>query len=605
MEERQEYQIRGVTRLISNRVGGRYLGGIPFTTFRFKSMLPSIHRFVALPFLVLTCTLPACAQQRMAPDEFQRFSDTFWEWRARTQPASGDDITRLERPLDWRPDWSPEAVAEIYARFDVLHTQWERFDTTGWSIPAQVDYRLLGSGLSRIKWELDLSGAWKRNPLFYVNQTLGPIFDLLLPPPPFDSLRVSHLIARLNNFSPILEAAEQNLTESIRPFAELAIAGVAVIPDQLRAVSDGLKAFLSEDEMSGLNNAVESAADATIRYGDWLRVRLSDMRSETAVGPEAYAFFLKNVALMPFEADELVAMARREWERSVAFESIESQKNEGIPELPLFPDQETQIAATLKYEIGVRDFLETNDLLTVPAWMGHYGNAPIPGYLAPIGYIGVIDDLTSESRLDENAIKYIFPPSPDLGYFHLSMAKDPRPILVHEGVPGHYFQLALSWVHDDPIRRHYYDSGANEGIGFYAEEMMLQAGYFDDSPKTREIIYNYMRLRALRVEVDVKLAIGEFSIPEAADYLEKTVPMDQTTARQEAAFFASTPGQAISYQIGKSQIIKFLSDARSEQGRVFDLRSFHDFVWENGNVPIALQRWEWLGLKDEINTLDS
>ena len=80
--------------------------------------------------------------------------------------------------------------------------------------------------------------------------------------------------------------------------------------------------------------------------------------------------------------------------------------------------------------------------------------------------------------------------------------------MVHEGMPGHYFQMALSWRHADAIRRQYYDSGANEGIGFYTEEMMLQAGLFDDSPRTREIIYNFMRLRALRVEVDVKLALG-------------------------------------------------------------------------------------------------
>jgi len=50
-------------------------------------------------------------------------------------------------------------------------------------------------------------------------------------------------------------------------------------------------------------------------------------------------------------------------------------------------------------------------------------------------------------------------------------------------------QLALSWAHENPIRRRYYDSGANEGIGFYAEEMMLQAGLWADSPRSREIIY--------------------------------------------------------------------------------------------------------------------
>jgi Bacterial protein of unknown function (DUF885) len=182
--------------------------------------------------------------------------------------------------------------------------------------------------------------------------------------------------------------------------------------------------------------------------------------------------------------------------------------------------------------------------------------------------------------------------------------RHPRADMVHEGVPGHYFQMALSWKHEDEIRRRYYDSGANEGIGFYAEEMMLQAGLFDDSPRTRDMIYSYMRLRALRVEVDVKLALGLFTIDQAADYLARTVPLDAQTARQEASFFASVPGQAITYQIGKLQIVRFLADARRVEGGAFLLRAFHDFVWKNGNVPLALQRWELLGLVDEIALLD-
>jgi len=63
------------------------------------------------------------------------------------------------------------------------------------------------------------------------------------------------------------------------------------------------------------------------------------------------------------------------------------------------------------------------------------------------------------------------------------------------------------------------------------------------------------------------------------------------------------PEQAITHQIGKLQITKLLADARLQQGEKFNLRAFHDFVWKNGNVPIALQRWEYLGLSDEVETL--
>ena len=76
--------------------------------------------------------------------------------------------------------------------------------------------------------------------------------------------------------------------------------------------------------------------------------------------------------------------------------------------------------------------------------------------------------------------------------------------------------------------------------------------------------------------------------------------MDADTARQEAIAFATGPGQAITYQIGKLQIIKFLADARMKQGEKFNLRAFHDFVWKNGNVPIALQQSEYLVTDDEV-----
>jgi uncharacterized protein (DUF885 family) len=76
--------------------------------------------------------------------------------------------------------------------------------------------------------------------------------------------------------------------------------------------------------------------------------------------------------------------------------------------------------------------------------------------------------------------------------------------------------------------------------------------------------------------------------------------MDAVTARQEAIAFSTGPGQAITYQIGKLQITKFLAEARLQQGEKFDLRTFHNFVWKNGNVPIALQRWEYLDQKDDV-----
>jgi len=186
------------------------------------------------------------------------------------------------------------------------------------------------------------------------------------------------------------------------------------------------------------------------------------------------------------------------------------------------------------------------------------------------------------------------------GFFDRITARDVRPLTIHEGAPGHYEQMAWAWHHPDPVRRNYYDSESQEGIGFYAEEMMMIAGLFDQQPKTKEAIYSMMRLRALRVLVDVKLALGEYSLKQAADYLRTTVPMDKGTADSEAAMFASTPGQAITYQIGKMDIMKGLTEAKLKQGADFSLQKYQDYVWLNGSVPFSLQRWELLNDPSDV-----
>jgi uncharacterized protein (DUF885 family) len=134
---------------------------------------------------------------------------------------------------------------------------------------------------------------------------------------------------------------------------------------------------------------------------------------------------------------------------------------------------------------------------------------------------------------------------------------------------------------------------------------LLQAGLFDDSPRTREMIYRYLRLRALRVEVDVdvQLALGGFTIDGAAEYLRSAAQVDAKTARDEAAAFAATPGFAIGYLIGKLQIQKLVADVSRQRGEGFRLQDVHDFVWRNGNVPLSLQRFELLGDRSELDAL--
>jgi uncharacterized protein (DUF885 family) len=556
--------------------------------------LPNL-RYLAVLSLLFASTYVAHA------DSLGELSGTFWQWRAQEQPFSDDDIPRIERPDGLVVDWSPKTIAQRLQQLKTFEQRWSVLAPPAQSpVPDQVDYRLLGSALARVRWELSIEQSWKRNPQFYVDQTLGSVFVLLLQPPPFSESRQQAIIARIRQIPTTLRAAQENLTDLRQPFAQLAIDSLDQISDRSLRMQKALAPQLTAANNEALQQALPAAIAALTQYRAWLSSKLPTARKDTAIGRDNYIFFLRKVALLPYTPEQLLAMSKQEWSRSVAFEAYQQARLAGAPPAPLFPTAEAQIQAEKDDEEKVRTFLVEQQILSVPAWMKHYRNLLLPAYLEPFQDMGVTDDLTGPSRLDQDGTSYIRVPGPDLGFFYLSTAHDPRPILVHEGVPGHYFQLCLGWHNEDPIRRHYYDSGANEGLGFYAEEMMLQAGFFDDNPHTRETIYSFMRLRALRVEVDVKLALGEFTLQQGADYLASTVPMDKATALDEAAFFSSTPGQAISYQIGKLQITQLLADARRKQGANFSMLKFNNFVWNNGNVPISLQRWELLQDTTEV-----
>lgn len=541
--------------------------------------------------------IAVCGVNVAVAESVENLADDFWVWRAKYAPFTGDDVNRIERPGGIR-DWSRARIEQQRKDLAGFEARWKKIDPAQWPISKQVDYKLIGSALARVRWELDVNPRWKRDPNFYIAQTLTALAEALTIPAPYDEARSSEILTRIENMPSILTQGSENLENPPAPFASVAVHSLDGIRERLRKMASALVSSTTLDTQK-LNSACERAADGLQKFQQQLKDRLPKLPQQTALGRDAYVWFLRNVALMPFTPEELLALARQEWSRAVAFEAYDKNRNKDVPPLKIATDISSWIKDAADKELEIRKFLEERGILTVPDWIQHYTLRSTPEYLRSLGFTED-DDFTSPSRLKENCIRYVPEPSEKLGYFWRATAMDPRPITVHEGIPGHYFQLCLSWKHEDPIRRHYYDSGANEGIGFYAEEMMLQAGLFDDSPHTREIIYNFMRLRALRVEVDVELALGEFTLDQAAKYLHEKVPMDEQTARQEAIAFATGPGQAITYQIGKLQIMKFLTDARIQQGDKFNLRAFHDFVWKNGNVPIALQQWEYLGVAQKV-----
>src|SRR5512144_1270817 len=120
---------------------------------------------------IFTLLLLITAAAFVRADSLDQLSSDFWAWRAVEQPISGDDIPRLERPAAWVPDWSAASVNRYRRQLDEFRNRWKKLDDPAAPVPRQVDYRLMGSAISRVRWELDYVHGWRNNAMFYVDQT--------------------------------------------------------------------------------------------------------------------------------------------------------------------------------------------------------------------------------------------------------------------------------------------------------------------------------------------------------------------------------------------------------------------------------------------------
>src|SRR5437762_1173139 len=351
---------------------------------------------------LLLVALCAFAMQAKS-DTLDKLADDFWTWRARYAPFTGDDVNRMERPGGMR-DWWRASIDKRRKDFAEFETRWKKIDIGGWPIPQQIDHKLIGSALSRVHWELDLNPRWKRDPNFYIEQTLTPIVEALTVPAPYDEARSREILARIENVPSILQQATKNLDKPLAPFATVTIKALDGVRERLRKMANAVVGSTTLKQQE-LNSVADRAADALEKFRQELEKRLPTWQQQTALGRDAYVFFLKNVALIPYSPEDLLAMGRQEWNRAVAFEAYEKNRNKDVPPLKTTSGIDTWIEDATQKELQIRKFLEERDILTVPSWLQHYTLRPMPEYLRALQGFGEVDDFTSPSRLKENCIR--------------------------------------------------------------------------------------------------------------------------------------------------------------------------------------------------------
>src|SRR5437773_8786967 len=225
-------------------------------------------------------SLAILAIARAQADSLETLGNDFWAWRAKYAPFTGDDVNRMERPRGMR-DWSRAGIEQRRKDLANFEARWKNLDPGQWPISQQVDYKLIGSALSRVRWELDFNPRWKRDPDFYIEQTLTALAEALTIPAPYDEARSREILSRVENIPSILQQGEQNLEKPPAPFAAVAINNLDGIRERLRKMASSLGGSTTVDPEK-LNSACERAADALEKFQKQLKQKLPGLPQQTA-----------------------------------------------------------------------------------------------------------------------------------------------------------------------------------------------------------------------------------------------------------------------------------------------------------------------------------
>ncbi|MBT8441189.1 MAG: DUF885 domain-containing protein, partial [Gammaproteobacteria bacterium] len=457
-------------------------------------------------------------------------------------------------------DYSAAAVAHQMRSLARLRAEFDRLDPLQWPVRDQVDYLLVRSELDTLHYGLRVYRATSRSPNFYLSSissfglssgaTLSRLGQLVSQPPPFDDERAGQILQHIRDVPRILQQAKRNLTEPTREMSRWALPTLAHARENTRRFATALAQEFPPAQVENLLQATDAMGDALEDYRAWIEERLPTMSSAKPIGRDMYDWILRRIWLLPYDADDVLRTAEQELSRYVTFTALEEARNDGLAN-PARAATTAEYAERTHADVArIRRFLTEKKALTIPDYIGPYRRTLMPAYMQAIPlWAGLSGYRTPGNGVTKYSVAEDHPYT--LTYWESIMRVDPSTNIFHDGIPGHHFQGVVSARHPSPIRSLRRDRFKSEGWATYWEEAALQLGFYDDRPRSREMIYNYLRLRAMRVIVDVKMALGDMSAEQGIAML-MSVPMDRRIASEEVDDFNAAPTGGIVYQIGKS-----------------------------------------------------
>lgn len=548
-------------------------------------------RFLTFSILFSFCLLAACDSSTTTTEatstaessnSYEDLVSFFKDWRIFETPPMRDGA----------PDYTAATFEQRWPEFKALQAQLMAFDTTGWTIPQKADWYIIWAEMNGYDFNHNILKPWVRDPAYYkslwtsrsdVPAHEGPTHhgttEIWTYEFPLSAAEKTRLLSDLNIIPPLNAQAKLNLTGNAR---DLWVAGIRDIRTQSKNLGDILNQPGVKDD-ADLTTAIDAAITSTNDLAEWLESKSDSKTGPSGIGKDNYTWYLQNVHLVPLTWEDEVMILKRELARAWSSLKLEEHRNRDLPELIPADSPEAYDAMAERSAQSLINFLEKEEIVTVkdyfdPALREHLGG---------------------------------FVPAETRNFFWITAHLDQRPLYSHF---YHWFELArmdnephASEIRRGPVLYNIYDS-RNEGTATAVEEMFMHAGLYDDSPRSREIVYIMIAQRAARGLGSLYAHANEMTMEEAGGIHSENTPRGWMKTEKELLIFEQhlylrQPGYGSSYITGKY----LLEAAQADYARVlearqepFKLKNFFDQLNSMGNIPIALGHWEMTGVDDHM-----
>ncbi len=506
-------------------------------------------------------------------------------------------------------DRLPDLTADGFAGRAASEDRWaDRFaaqDPAGLEPDQRVDRELV---LMTLRGRAVMRGwaDWRRAPDTYTGPALNGVFTAFLHRLRPEPELVADAAARLRAVPDLLAAGRANLDPAlaspllVRRALGQARGAVGYLRDDLPAEVTGA------DSRRQLAEAGEVAATACAEYAGYLEDLAERATGEWAIGEERYSAILREAEGLGYGArelrdrgqdayDELAADMRRrarEISGSEDWRPLLDELNDDHPATP-----EAMREAYADWTERARSFCRDHDLVTLPEGESCAVVAS-PAFQRSVIAVAFY---VEPPPFSDGRTGHFFVPFPPEGasaeqvqqrLATNSFASIPT-IAVHEAYPGHHWHLA--WVAatcDRPVRKVLGSSYFTEGWALYAEQLLLDEGFFTD-PRHALASVDARLFRAARIVVDTSLHLGEMSVDEAVTFMSTRASLSEETAQAEVARYCAWPTQASSYLTGAMEIRR-MRDRYLELGKGA-VKDFHGSLAGSGALPMGLAERSLLG----------